>query len=135
MLEHLGLEVDVVADGAGAVRAAIRTPYRAILMDCQIPVLDGYHATGEIRRLQGLRVVPPSSPSPAPQPPADRERCLAAGMDDYLVKPLSLKALAAALARWAPGGSVPAGGIRPIGVSRRTLSTSTIPRTRCWMRR
>ena len=45
MLEHLGYHVDVVADGADAVKAATVTPYRAILMDCQIPVLDGYQAT------------------------------------------------------------------------------------------
>jgi CheY-like chemotaxis protein len=50
MLQHLGFDVDVVSDGTEAVRAAIQRPYRAILMDCQIPGLDGYQATGKIRR-------------------------------------------------------------------------------------
>jgi CheY-like chemotaxis protein/HPt (histidine-containing phosphotransfer) domain-containing protein len=114
MLENLGFAVDVVADGAGAVRAAILTPYRAILMDCQIPVLDGYRATGEIRRLQGASGRTPIIAVTGSATPADRERCLAAGMDDYLTKPLRVEALAAMLARWASGGSVPAGVVRPI---------------------
>ncbi len=53
MLENLGFHADVVADGEEAVKAASLTPYRAILMDCQIPVLDGYQATDAIRHLQG----------------------------------------------------------------------------------
>jgi two-component system, sensor histidine kinase and response regulator len=107
MLENLGFLVDVVVDGAQAVRAATRTPYQAILMDCQIPVLDGYRATGEIRRLQGPSRRIPIIAVTASASESDRQRCLAAGMDDYLTKPLSLKALAAMLIRWAPGGSRP----------------------------
>ena len=136
MLENLGFLVDIAADGAGAVRAAILTRYRAILMDCQIPVLDGYRATGEIRRRQGASSRTPIIALTGSATPADRERCLAAGMDDYLTKPLSVKALAATLARWAPGDrsqTVPFARSRP---SRRTASTlpPPIPTPRCWMR-
>ena len=105
MLEHLGFDVDVVADGADAVKAATVTPYQAILMDCQIPVLDGYQATSEIRRLQGASRHTPIIAVTASATKSDQQRCLAAGMDDYLAKPLSLSTLAAVLARWAPDGS------------------------------
>jgi two-component system sensor histidine kinase/response regulator len=107
MLENLGFRVDVVADGAEAVRAATSTPYRAILMDCHIPVLDGYQATGEIRRSQGASRRTPIIAVTASDAEADQQRCLAAGMDDFLTKPLSVEALAAVLARWAPDGSDP----------------------------
>jgi two-component system sensor histidine kinase/response regulator len=104
MLENLGFRIDVVADGAEAVKAATMTPYRAILMDCQIPVLDGYRATAEIRRLEGLSRRTPVIAVTASDSDLDQQRCLAAGMDDYLTKPLSLQALAHVLARWAPSG-------------------------------
>jgi two-component system sensor histidine kinase/response regulator len=105
MLEHLGFDVDVVADGTEAVKAASQTDYRIILMDCQIPHLDGYQATGEIRRLEEPGRRTPIIAVTASVSEADRQRCLAAGMDDYLAKPLRLKTLAAALARWAPEAS------------------------------
>jgi CheY-like chemotaxis protein/HPt (histidine-containing phosphotransfer) domain-containing protein len=104
MLENLGFHVDVVADGAEAVRAATATAYRAILMDCQIPVLDGYEATSEIRRLQGALRRTPIIAVTASDSTSDQQRCRVAGMDDYLTKPLTLKALRAVLARWAPTG-------------------------------
>lgn len=108
MLEHLGFDVDVVSDGTDAVRAAILTRYRAILMDCQLPGLDGYQATGEIRRLEGASRHVPIIALTAAATESDRQRCLAAGMDDYLAKPLSLNTLAALLTRWAPVGSLAA---------------------------
>ena len=104
MLEHLGFEVDVVDDGAEAVKAVTMTPYQAILMDCQMPILDGYQATREIRRVQGISTRTPIIAVTASAMSSDQQRCLAAGMDDYLPKPLSLLALDAVLARWAPGG-------------------------------
>jgi two-component system sensor histidine kinase/response regulator len=105
MLEHLGFDVDVVADGREAVQAASRTHYRAILMDCQIPGLDGFQATGEIRGLEEPGRRTPIIAVTSCASTADRQRCLAAGMDDYLAKPLRLKTLAGALARWAPEAS------------------------------
>jgi CheY-like chemotaxis protein/HPt (histidine-containing phosphotransfer) domain-containing protein len=104
MLEMLGFRVDVVADGAEAVRAASARRYQAILMDCQIPVLDGYRATSEIRRQQGRSSRTPVIAVTA-SPNSDQARCFTAGMDDYVSKPLSLKALAAVLGRWVPNGS------------------------------
>jgi two-component system, sensor histidine kinase and response regulator len=107
MLEHLGFEVDVVADGARAVEAAMLMPYHVILMDCQIPVLDGLEATAAIRDLQGSTQRTPIIAVTACDAESDHERCLAAGMDGYLTKPLNLKTLAAALAHCAPNGSDP----------------------------
>jgi CheY-like chemotaxis protein len=78
------------------------TPYQAILMDCQMPVLDGYEATSEIRRVQGVSTRTPIIAVTASAMKSDQQRCLAAGMDDYLPKPLTLKALSAVLDRWAP---------------------------------
>jgi two-component system, sensor histidine kinase and response regulator len=102
MLGHLGFDVDVMTDGSEAVKAAMRQPYRAILMDCQIPGLDGYQATGQIRRLEkGSRRTPIIAVTGSATE-ADQQRCLAAGMDDYLAKPLRLKALGDVLSRWAP---------------------------------
>jgi two-component system, sensor histidine kinase and response regulator len=106
MLEHLGFDVDVVADGADAVEAAILTPYRAILMDCQLPGLDGFRATAEIRRRQGSSRRTPVIAVTGSTTPSEQQRCLAAGMDDYLAKPVSLRALGDMLARWCPDGQV-----------------------------
>jgi two-component system sensor histidine kinase/response regulator len=105
MLENLGFSVDVVADGEAAVEAAIEVAYRAILMDCQLPVLDGYRATREIRRLPGPSRNTPIIAVTGAGMSSNRSRCMAAGMDDYLTKPISLESLAVVLARWAPIGS------------------------------
>lgn len=107
LLEHLGFDVDVVADGAAAVHAAALSHYRVILMDCQLPGLDGYAATAEIRRRHGPSRRTPIIAVTASAVDSDRRRCLAAGMDDFLAKPLALKALTAVLTRWAPRGSEP----------------------------
>jgi CheY-like chemotaxis protein/HPt (histidine-containing phosphotransfer) domain-containing protein len=124
MLETLGYHVDVAADGAEAVKAATLTPYRAILMDCQIPVMNGYQATGEIRRLQGASIHTPIIAVTASDSESDRQRCLAAGMDDYLTKPLSLKTLADVLSRWAPNGSGTAIHVAPeVGPSATCVGT------------
>jgi CheY-like chemotaxis protein len=102
MLEHLGFEVDIVGHGADAVKAATLTAYRAILMDCQIPGLDGYEATAEIRRREGLTRHTPVIAVTSSRMHTEQGHFLGAGMDDYLAKPVSLKALKDMLARWCP---------------------------------
>jgi PAS domain S-box-containing protein len=102
MLVNLGFAVDIVADGAEAVSAATTTHYRAILMDCQMPVMDGYEATAHIRSLHGESSRTPIVAVTASAMKSDVQRCLDAGMDDYLSKPVRLKALATVMARWAP---------------------------------
>jgi two-component system, sensor histidine kinase and response regulator len=106
MLEHLGLGVDVVGDGAQAVKAATRTPYQAILMDCRLPVLDGYEATAAIRAHEAAGRRTPIIAVTASTLTSERQGCLAADMDDYLAKPVSLKMLTTVLARWVPDGPV-----------------------------
>jgi two-component system sensor histidine kinase/response regulator len=107
MLRDLGFQADVVVDGAEAVKAATATSYRAILMDCQIPVLDGYQATIEIRRHEGVQRRTPIIAVTSSTIRSNQERCMAAGMDDYLAKPLRSFSLAAVLGHWVPDGSGP----------------------------
>jgi two-component system, sensor histidine kinase and response regulator len=100
MLEELGVNVVVVNDGAEAVEAVRRDRFDLVFMDCQMPVLDGFGATAAIRHLEGnaRRTVIVALTAHAMR--GDREAALAAGMDDYLVKPVTVKALANALDRW-----------------------------------
>jgi signal transduction histidine kinase/CheY-like chemotaxis protein len=99
LLENMGYQVDLVGDGNQAVAATQHTAYAAVLMDCQMPGTDGYEATRKIRhREQGQTHVPIIALT-AYTLPGDREKCLAAGMDDYLNKPVTASLLDEALAR------------------------------------
>ncbi|MES2741882.1 MAG: response regulator [Pseudomonadota bacterium] len=103
MLEGLGLEVTCAANGAQALRAAQAEQYDLVLMDCQMPVMDGFAATAEIRRHEQQRGRARTLPIIAITANAlqgDREACLAAGMDDYLSKPFTQQELGHTLARW-----------------------------------
>ncbi|WP_193605116.1 hybrid sensor histidine kinase/response regulator [Nocardioides dongkuii] len=102
VLTHLGFTADVVGDGRQALDALERTAYDVVLMDCQMPVLDGYDATRELRRREnGARRLPVIALT-AGVVQGERERCLAAGMDDYVAKPFTPDDLGAALSRWVP---------------------------------
>jgi two-component system, sensor histidine kinase and response regulator len=107
ILSNAGYRVDTVPNGVAAVEAATARRYDAILMDCQMPELDGYEATAAIRAAEGSARRTPIIAMTAGARREDQERCLAGGMDDYLTKPVSLKALATVLARWVPDGSGP----------------------------
>ncbi len=101
ILRNLGLEIDTVADGAEAVHAAHSGAYDLVLMDVHMPVMDGLTATREIRRMQaqGERRIPILALTANVQ--ADQvKRCLEAGMDGHLAKPIQIAELAAALSRW-----------------------------------
>jgi CheY-like chemotaxis protein len=101
MLEKLGHRVDAVANGLEAVEAVGRLPYDVVLMDCQMPECDGFEATTLIRQMEAGRRRTPIVALTANAMSGDRERCLDAGMDDYLAKPLRLHDLTETLARWA----------------------------------
>ena len=105
ILRKLGLQADAVANGAEAVAALESIAYDLVLMDVQMPKMDGLEATAHIRDPQSA-VHNHSIPIVAMTAHAmqgDRERCLQAGMNDYVTKPVSPQALADALARWLPG--------------------------------
>jgi signal transduction histidine kinase/DNA-binding response OmpR family regulator len=103
ILERLGFVADIAADGAEGVEAVERTPYLAVLMDCQMPGTDGFEATRQIRRSEaGARHVPIIAMT-AGAMEGDRKRCLAAGMDDYVAKPVRPEDLEAMLRRWVGG--------------------------------
>jgi CheY-like chemotaxis protein len=99
MLRSLGFKVSVVADGAQAVRSAESLIFEAILMDCRLPVIDGYEATRQIRKLPGCTDLPIIALT-ANALQGDREACLSAGMNDYLAKPFKRTDLQQILQRW-----------------------------------
>jgi CheY-like chemotaxis protein len=110
MLEALGCQVDLAGDGREALEAVAQGSYDLVLMDCQMPEMDGFAATAAIRTLEvarrnvGRRRIPVIALT-ANAMKGDRERCLAAGMDDYLAKPFTLGQLGEVLARWLPAAA------------------------------
>ncbi len=110
MLEAAGLVVDVAHDGAQAIAMVRATDYRLVLMDVQMPVVDGFEATRVIRRLHGRRQVPIIAMT-ASAFSEDRTACLAAGMDDHIGKPVDPRTVYATVLHWL---SAPAGGRRPV---------------------
>jgi CheY-like chemotaxis protein len=104
ILRKLGVEADAVADGTEAIRALATADYAMVFMDVQMPVLDGYDATRQIRNPQSAvrRHDVPIVAMTAHAMVGDRERCLDAGMNDYISKPVSPLAIADVLDRWLP---------------------------------
>jgi two-component system, sensor histidine kinase and response regulator len=97
MLEKLGLRADVAADGQEAVRLYEMRPYDLILMDCQMPQMDGYEASRQIRRMERSSERAVIIAMTAEAMNGARENCLAAGMDDYIAKQVRLEDLAGML--------------------------------------
>jgi two-component system, sensor histidine kinase and response regulator len=104
LLDRCGYRADVVADGREALAAVAQKRYAAVLMDCQMPELDGYEATEEIRRRESPGSRLPIIAMTANSMAEDRDRCLAAGMDDYMSKPIRPNVLADTLRRWIEPG-------------------------------
>ena len=120
ILKNLGLHADAVANGREAVDALKTIPYDIVLMDVQMPEMDGYEAARAIRDPQ-TGVTNPSVPIVAMTANAmqgDRSKCLEAGMDDYVAKPIAPRALAEALAKWIPkdtdAAPAPTATVQPI---------------------
>ena len=118
LLEKMGCTVDAVGNGHEVIEALGRQSYAMVFMDCHMPELDGFQTTREIR---GLGVL---SAGPEPRPvhivaltanalKGDRERCLAAGMNDYLANPIRVEELRAALARGLPRLDQPSPKLNP----------------------
>ena len=102
LLARLGCEVEVASNGEQALQMLDGARFDLVLMDCMMPGLDGYETTAEIRRRERAGARLPIVAMTASAMQGDRERCLAAGMDDYLSKPVTRDVLAGVLTRWAP---------------------------------
>ena len=102
MLKKLGFRTDVVANGQEAVQALQTVPYDLVLMDCQMPEMDGFEATRAVRQKESATSSPsiPIIAMTASAMQADREKCLQAGMSDFIAKPVQQGELAEMLARW-----------------------------------
>ena len=101
MIEKLGFRVDIASDGSEALDALKLRRYEAVLMDCRMPVLDGYEATRKLRQHESSTGAhTPVIALTASATTEERQHCIAAGMDDFVSKPVRSDALAAALDRW-----------------------------------
>jgi two-component system sensor histidine kinase/response regulator len=125
MLTQRGLQIEVAANGVEAVARCSSRCYAAIFMDCQMPELDGYDATRRIRAA-GANTATPIIAMTAHSLSGGRERCIAAGMDDYLTKPIRPADIDAVLVRWLPGraGAAPA---RPAGRAEAAIDAPAEP--------
>jgi CheY-like chemotaxis protein len=106
-LLSLGFRADSVANGREVLEAMVRIPYKVIFMDCQMPEMDGYEATRQLRARPGDKGKVTIIAMTANALEGDRESCLEAGMDDYLSKPVKQEDLERVLRRWLPAEAFP----------------------------
>lgn len=106
MVQKLGYQADLVANGKAAIDAASQSPYGLIFMDCQMPEMDGFEACREIRRRESGTTHIPIVAITANAMKGDRERCLEAGMDDYVSKPFKQDDLKNVIQKWIPQEAV-----------------------------
>src|SRR5262249_46684926 len=106
MLERLHCDVEVAGNGAESVEACRRSSFDIILMDCDMPVLDGLEATRRIRQLPGFAGAPIIAAT-AHALPANLDACRQAGMFDAMTKPITLARLATCLSQWGGGRNLP----------------------------
>ncbi|HLH04014.1 MAG TPA: response regulator [Bryobacteraceae bacterium] len=99
ILQRAGYQIDLVSDGSEAVAAHRNQPYDLILMDCQMPTMDGFEASRKIRELDGKQPVIIAVTANALV--GEREKCLEAGMNDYLSKPFQADQLVGVIRKWA----------------------------------
>jgi len=102
ILQRAGFNIDLVGDGNEALEAHRANPYHMILMDCQMPMMDGFEASRQIRSLKQRQPVIIAVTANALV--GERERCLNAGMDDYLSKPFQAEQLVAVVKKWSAVG-------------------------------
>jgi CheY-like chemotaxis protein/HPt (histidine-containing phosphotransfer) domain-containing protein len=131
ILKKMGLRADAVANGAEAVEALKSIPYDLVLMDVQMPEMNGFEATQQIRAPHsavanhGIPII--AMTAHAMQ--GDRERCLEAGMNDYITKPVDPRALAEALERWLPKEAAPVATEATVSVSVRKMKSPVFDRS------
>jgi PAS domain S-box-containing protein len=130
MLERLGYDADVASDGVEAVEALSRREYAAVLMDVQMPEMDGYEATAAVRGREDAAARTPIIAMTANALEGDRDKALTAGMDDYVPKPVKLETLGAVLERWVPvseaGQPEPTGNGPPLPDSEGSLDRGVL---------
>ncbi len=125
LLQAAGVAVEVAGNGQEALNAVQARPYDAVLMDLQMPVMDGLQATRAIRAIDRLRQMPIIAMT-ASVMAGDRERCIEAGMNDHISKPISIEQLMTTLARWLPARS-PAAAAAPPAAPGPTTAAAAAP--------
>jgi PAS domain S-box-containing protein len=129
-LQKLGYRCDAVANGREAIEAVGRIPYDLVLMDCQMPEMDGYEATSEIRRLKTARRRIPIVAMTANALEGDRQRCIDAGMDDYITKPVKVQELNRVLEAFLDDPQTEPAGL--IALTKGSLSVDIAPMPEGW---